>query len=80
MTCRVCGFVFSTSRRASPGRLFGEVKPTENFYYDGAGLHFVYNVYELASYADGTIEVCIPWPRPVCALPVAPVDGGENTP
>ena len=61
-------------------RLIGEVKPTENFYYDGAGLHFVYNVYELASYADGTIEVCIPWPRPVCALLVAPVDGVENTP
>ncbi len=41
--------------------------PTDNFYYDGEGLHFVYNVYEIASFADGPIEVCVQWPRPSCA-------------
>ena len=37
-------------------------KPIENFYYDGKGLHFVYNEnLEI-------IDVCIQWPRPLCAL------------
>ena len=37
-------------------------KPIENFYYDGKGLHFVYNEnLEI-------LDVCIQWPRPLCAL------------
>ena len=33
------------------------VKPTENFYRTADGWHFVYNEYEIACYALGTIEV-----------------------
>jgi len=39
--------------------LQGEVKPTENFYVAKDGLHFVYNEYEVACYAEGWTEVCI---------------------
>lgn len=34
---------------------------TENFYVGKDGLHFVYNPYEIACYAAGTVEVVIPW-------------------
>lgn len=34
---------------------------TENFYVGKDGLHFVYNPYEIACYAVGTVEVVIPW-------------------
>lgn len=39
--------------------LQGEVKPTDNFYLDKDGLHFVYNEFEIACYAAGSIEVCV---------------------
>ncbi len=45
-------------------RLVDEPRPTENFYYDKDGLHFVYNAYEIACHADGVIDICIQWPRP----------------
>lgn len=38
--------------------------PTNNFFYDGKGLHFVYNEGEIGPMALGTIEVCIQWPLP----------------
>ncbi len=34
---------------------------TENFFVAKDGLHFVYNPYEIACYAAGTVEVVIPW-------------------
>ena len=46
-------------------QLLEEPKPTENFYLDKDGFHFIYNEYEIACYAMGTIEVIIPfhdWP------------------
>lgn len=39
--------------------LQGEVKVTENFYFDRVGLHFVYNPYEIACGAIGDVEVLI---------------------
>ena len=38
--------------------------PTNNFFYDGKGLHFVYNEGEIGPMALGNIEVCIQWPLP----------------
>ncbi len=38
--------------------------PTNNFFYDGKGLHFVYNEGEIGPIAMGAIEVCIQWPLP----------------
>ena len=40
--------------------LLGEVTLTENFYIAGDGLHFVFNEYEVASHAQGLVEVVIP--------------------
>ena len=34
---------------------------TDNFYLDHDGIHFVYNVYEIASYAEGPQELVIEW-------------------
>ena len=34
---------------------------TDNFYLDNDGIHFVYNVYESASYAEGPQELVIEW-------------------
>lgn len=39
--------------------LQGEVKPIENFYIAADGLHFVYNEYEIACYAQGAVEVVV---------------------
>ena len=41
--------------------LQADPKPTENFYFDEKGLHFLYPPYQIASFADGVIDVCIPW-------------------
>ena len=30
---------------------------TDNFHLDHDGIHFVYNVYEIASYAEGPLEL-----------------------
>ena len=32
----------------------------ENFYFDDRAIHFIYNQYETASYADGIIEAIVP--------------------
>ncbi|MBQ6471605.1 MAG: hypothetical protein IJJ33_06455 [Victivallales bacterium] len=47
-------------------------KPIENFYYDAKGLHFVYN-------ENLIIDVCIQWPRPLCALK-RPEPNGKTAP
>ena len=44
--------------------LLSDPVPTNNFYYDGKGLHFVYNEYEIACYARGDFDVCVQWPVP----------------
>ncbi len=40
--------------------LQGEVKPHDNFCLSKDGWHFVFNAYEVASYAIGDVEVVIP--------------------
>ena len=37
------------------------VEVTENFFIDKKGFHWIYNQYEIAAYAVGTIEVVIPF-------------------
>ena len=39
---------------------FDEPQLTENFYFDDQTIHFVYNQYEIACYADGIIEAIVP--------------------
>ncbi len=39
--------------------LQGEVKPIDNFYIDKDGLHFIFNQYEVACYAAGSIEIVV---------------------
>ena len=39
---------------------FDEPRLTENFYFDDQAIHFVYNQYEIACYADGIIEAIVP--------------------
>lgn len=58
---------------------FAEPKPTQNFYYDDKGLHFVYNEYEIACYAEGRIDICIQWPRPLCALERPDAEANRKT-
>ena len=49
--------------RAKPEiRFFDEPQLVENFYLDGKNIHFVYNQYEIACYADGIIEAIAPLP------------------
>ena len=60
--------------------LLSSPQPTDNFYYDGDGLHFVYNVYEIACFAEGPIEICVKWPRPPCALQTLPENNTEPKP
>ena len=43
-------------------------KPTENFYYDENGLHFVFNEYDIDCYAAGDFDLCIEWPLPESAV------------
>ncbi|MNR42176.1 hypothetical protein D3C85_1606590 [compost metagenome] len=37
------------------------LKPNKNFYFNSSGLAFMYNPYEVASYAQGQIVVFIPF-------------------
>jgi len=37
------------------------LKPNKNFYFNDKGLAFMYNPYEVASYAQGQIVVFIPF-------------------
>ena len=39
---------------------FDEPQLTENFYFDDQTIHFIYNQYEIACYADGIIEAIVP--------------------
>ena len=39
---------------------FDEPRLTENFYFDDQAIHFIYNQYEVACYADGIIEAIVP--------------------
>lgn len=43
--------------------LVNEVPPTSNVYLTATGLTFVYNPYEIASYADGQIALFIPYKK-----------------
>ena len=38
-----------------------EVQMTENFYIDEKGIHFIYDPYEIASFAAGTIDIFVPY-------------------
>ena len=46
---------------------FPEPQLTENFYFDDQALHFIYNQYEIACYADGIIEAIVPRRGPASA-------------
>ena len=39
---------------------FDEPQLTENFYFDDRAIHFIYNQYEIACYADGIVEAIVP--------------------
>lgn len=41
--------------------LVTEVEPTENFTVDDEGVTFVYNPYEIAAYAAGTVRLTLTW-------------------
>jgi hypothetical protein len=43
--------------------LVDEVPPTANVYLSNTGLTFVYNPYEIASYADGQISLFLPYKK-----------------
>ena len=40
---------------------FDEPQLTENFYFDDQAIHFIYNQYEIACYADGIIGAIVPF-------------------
>ena len=40
--------------------LYAVPEITENFYLDDKGIHFIYNPYEIACYAAGTIDIFVP--------------------
>ena len=39
----------------------GELEPTDNFYLTENGISFFYNVYDIAPYAVGAIEISLPY-------------------
>ena len=41
--------------------LVREIPVTENFSISDSGITFIYNPYEIAAYAAGTIRITIPW-------------------
>jgi hypothetical protein len=43
--------------------LVDEVPPTDNVYISNMGLTFVYNPYEIASYADGQVALFLPYKK-----------------
>ena len=47
-------------RAREENAFFDEPKLTENFYFDDRAIHFIYNQYEIACYADGIIEAIVP--------------------
>ena len=44
------------------------LKLSDNFYYGANGIVFVYPLYELASYAEGMIELTLPYPSAVSLI------------
>jgi len=38
-----------------------EIKPSDNFYFNGEGVTFVYNPYEIAPYYVGIVEILVPF-------------------
>ena len=41
--------------------LVSEILPSDNFKVTEDGITFIYNPYEIAAYAAGTIRITIPW-------------------
>lgn len=41
--------------------LVKKIEPTWNFHLSGKGVTFIYNPYEIAAYAAGTIRITVPW-------------------
>lgn len=41
-----------------------DIEPGENFYFDDAGLHFVYNKDDIPGISSDYMDVCIDWPCP----------------
>jgi hypothetical protein len=37
-----------------------EPQITENFYLDDKGVHFIYQPYEIAPFATGTVDIFVP--------------------
>jgi len=58
------GFKYEIKEDGSLHTGFPMPKPTENFYYDKDGLHFVYESYEIHCGAAGSFDLCIEWPLP----------------
>ena len=58
------GFKYEINEDGSLHTGFPMPKPTENFYYDKDGLHFVYESYEIHCGAAGSFDLCIEWPLP----------------
>lgn len=48
-------------RSAADYLLVKKIEPTGNFHISGKGVTFIYNPYEIAAYAAGTIKITIPW-------------------
>lgn len=61
----------SLSELRKNGPLFekAEIVATDNFYLSDACMTFVYNTYEIATYAAGTIEVSIEWNELIPMMP-----------
>ena len=39
----------------------GDLEPTENFYLSEKGITFYYNIYEIAPYVMGPVEITLPY-------------------
>ena len=40
-----------------------EVNPNNNFFFTAEGMVYLYNQYEIAPYAAGQIEICLPYEK-----------------
>jgi hypothetical protein len=56
-------FGLSPEEPLSNRLLVDAVPVTDNFYLTATGLGFVYNPYEIASYADGEVHLFVPYKR-----------------
>ena len=69
------------ARRGSPesaNMILDSFAPIENFYYDKDGLHFLFNEYDIGSYAEGSFDLCIAWPLPKSVTWVFTPAGGTD--